>query len=74
MEKNEFDFVENIENIPDKSVIITIKGLTRRINYLMSLQDETPEQRKVNVISNLETRLGVFEEEAEKRGIPVENA
>ena len=71
MEKNEFDFVENIENIPDKSVITTIKGLTRRINYLMSLQDETPEQRKVNVISNLETRLGVFEEEAEKRGLVI---
>lgn len=71
MEKNEFDFVENIENIPDKSVITTIKGLIRRINYLMSLQDETPEQRKVNVISNLETRLGVFEEEAEKRGLVV---
>ena len=71
MEKNEFDFVENIENIPDKSVITTIKGLTRRINYLMSLQDETPEPRKVNVISNVETRLGVFEEEAEKRGISI---
>jgi hypothetical protein len=71
MERNEFDFVENIRNIPDRSVITTIKGLMRRINYLISLDDKVNEQKIIKIIEGLETRLGVFEEEAIMRGLNI---
>lgn len=71
MERNEFDFVENIRNIPDRSIITTIKGLMRRINYLMSLEDEATEQKRIKIIEGLEIKLGVFEEEAEERGLSI---
>lgn len=71
MERNEFDFVENIRNIPDRSVITTIKGLMRRINYLISLEDEATEQKRIKIIEGLEIKLGVFQEEAEERGLSI---
>lgn len=71
MERNEFDFVENIRNIPDRSVITTIKGLMRRINHLISLDDKVNEQKIIKIIEGLETRLGVFEEEAMMRGLSI---
>lgn len=71
MEKNEFDFVENIRSIPDRSILTTIKGIMRRINYLMSLDDEVNEQKIIKIISDLQTKLGVFEEEAEMRGLNI---
>ena len=71
MEKNEYAYVENIRNIPDSSVLTTIRGLRRRISYLMSMEDEATEQKRIKIIEGLETRLGVFEEEAIMRGLNI---
>lgn len=71
MEQNEYAYVENIRNIPDSSVLKTIRGLRRRISYLMSMEDEATEQKRIKIIEGLETRLGVFEEEGISRGLDI---
>ena len=58
-----FEWVENVENLPDKSIVTLIKGITRRIGIV----------EREEVSANLETRLGVLQDEAEKRGLQFEN-
>lgn len=61
MNKDNFEWVENVPNLPDKSIITLIKGISRR--------REIVEREEVS--ANLETRLGVLELEAEERGLTV---
>lgn len=70
MEKNEYDFVKNIENIPDESILKTIRGISGRIDFIAQKENWSIELKK-GVISDLETKLGVFIEEAGKRGLNV---
>ena len=63
MNKDNFEWVENVPNLPDKSIVTLIKGISRRVRIV----------EREEVSANLETRLGVLEEEAEKRGLTVGN-
>ena len=56
-----YEWVENVSNLPDNSVITLIKGISRRLEIVT----------REEVSANLETRLGVLELEAEKRGLTI---
>lgn len=62
MERNEFGWVENVPNLPDRTILTVIEGLRRRI---------AKDVDKKEVQSDMAIKQEVFTMEAEKRGLNV---
>ena len=59
MNKDYFEWVKNVPNLPDENIVTLIRGISRRVKIV----------ERIEVSADLETRLGVLQDEAEKRGL-----
>ena len=65
MEKNEFSWVENVPNLPDRTILTVIEGMRRRLSKNID---------KNEVLEGMALKQEVFLMEAEKRGLQPENS